>query len=47
MSAAVVGVIAIRVPGRSWRSEARAVRVVWWRDLIRWANDRGGSGTGP
>ncbi len=39
MSAAVVEVIAIRVPGRSWRSEARAARAVWWRDLIRFADD--------
>lgn len=40
MSAAVVEVVAVRVPERSWRSEARAVRTVWWRDLIRFANDR-------
>lgn len=33
-------VIAARVPERSWRSEARAVRAVWWRDLIRFADDR-------
>ncbi len=39
MSAAVVEVIAIRVQGRSWRSEARAARAVWWRDLIRFADD--------
>ena len=37
MSAAVV---TTRVPVRSWRSEARAVRAVWWRDLVRWADDR-------
>lgn len=43
MSAAfvdVVDVVAVRVPERSWRSEARAVRTVWWRDLIRFRNDR-------
>jgi ABC-2 type transport system permease protein len=41
MSAAVVtDVVAARVPQRSWRSEARAVRTVWQRELIRFANDR-------
>ena len=35
MSAAIADVVAARVPERSWRSEARAVRAVWWRDLIR------------
>jgi ABC-2 type transport system permease protein len=40
MSAAIAEVAAVRVPDRSWRSEARAVRVVWWRDMIRWAGDR-------
>lgn len=40
MSAAVAEVAAVRVPERSWRSEARAVRIVWRRDLIRFANDR-------
>ena len=39
MSAAA-GVIAVRVTERSWRSEGRAVRVVWWRDLVRWSGDR-------
>ena len=39
MSAAVVEVVAVRVPERSWRSEVRAVRTVWQRDLIRFAND--------
>jgi ABC-2 type transport system permease protein len=39
MSAAIVEVVAVRVPERSWRSEARAVRTVWQRDLIRFAND--------
>jgi ABC-2 type transport system permease protein len=40
MSAAVAEVIGARVPERSWRSEARAVRAVWWRDLVRWTDDR-------
>jgi ABC-2 type transport system permease protein len=40
MSAAVADVIAVRVPERSWRSEARAVRAVWWREMIRFADDR-------
>jgi ABC-2 type transport system permease protein len=39
MSAATSEVIAVRVPARSWRSEARAVRAVWWRDVVRWADD--------
>jgi len=33
-------VVAVRVTERSWRSEARAVRAVWWRELIRFADDR-------
>jgi ABC-2 type transport system permease protein len=40
MSAAVAEVVAVRVPERSWRSEVRAVRVVWRRELIRFADDR-------
>ncbi|HWH92239.1 MAG TPA: ABC transporter permease [Baekduia sp.] len=39
MSAATE-VIAVRVPARSWRSEARAMKIVWRRELIRFANDR-------
>jgi ABC-2 type transport system permease protein len=34
-----VDVVAVRVPERSWRTEAGAVRTVWRRDLIRFAND--------
>ncbi|HEY4094887.1 MAG TPA: ABC transporter permease [Baekduia sp.] len=34
------GVIRVRVPARSWRSEARAIRIVWRRELIRFVNDR-------
>jgi ABC-2 type transport system permease protein len=39
MSAVVAEVVAVRVPERSWRSEARAVKVVWRRDLIRFADN--------
>jgi ABC-2 type transport system permease protein len=39
MSAAAE-VIRVRVPARSWRSEARAMKIVWRRELIRFANDR-------
>jgi ABC-2 type transport system permease protein len=39
MSAAVVHVVAVRVPEHSWRSEVRAVRTVWRRDLIRFVNE--------
>jgi len=45
MSAATTEVIAVRVPERSWRSEVRAVRAVWWRDLIRFTDDRVRIGT--
>ncbi len=40
MSATVMEVVTVRVPERSWRSEARAMRIVWRRDLIRFASDR-------
>ncbi|HYV14565.1 MAG TPA: ABC transporter permease [Conexibacter sp.] len=40
MSAAVTEVVAVRVPERSWRSEVRAARIVWRRDLIRFTGDR-------
>ncbi len=40
MTAPVVDVIAVRVPQRSWGSEARAVRAVWWREMIRFGDDR-------
>jgi len=39
MSAVVADVVAVRVPERSWRSEARAVRTVWRRDLLRFADE--------
>jgi ABC-2 type transport system permease protein len=40
MSAVVADVVAVRVPERSWRSEARAVRTVCGRELIRFAGNR-------
>ena len=33
-------VIRVRVPPRSWRSELRAIRIVWRRELIRFKSDR-------
>ena len=38
--APVAEVAAVRVPERSWRSDVRAVRIVWRRDLIRFSTDR-------
>jgi ABC-2 type transport system permease protein len=40
MSAVAMDVVAVRVPERSWRSEFRAARIVWRRDLIRFTTDR-------
>jgi ABC-2 type transport system permease protein len=40
MSAVVADVVAARVPERSWRSEVRAVKVIWRRELIRFLGDR-------
>ncbi len=40
MSAAIADVVAVRVPERTWRSEARAVKTVWRRDLIRFLGNR-------
>ncbi len=40
MSAFTADVVGIRVPERTWRSEARAAKAVWRRDMIRFANDR-------
>jgi ABC-2 type transport system permease protein len=40
MSALVADVVAVRVPERTWRSEARAVKTVWRRDLIRFLGNR-------
>jgi ABC-2 type transport system permease protein len=36
----VVDVVRVSVPARSWRSEARAIKIVWRRELIRFMNDR-------
>jgi ABC-2 type transport system permease protein len=33
-------VVRVTVPARSWRGELRAVKIVWQRELIRFANDR-------
>jgi ABC-2 type transport system permease protein len=41
MSAVMADVVAARVPERTWRSEARAVKTVWRRDLIRFLGNRG------
>src|SRR5437764_10439146 len=30
----------VRIPARSWRGDARAVRIVWQRELIRFCQDR-------
>ncbi|MBS1862035.1 MAG: ABC transporter permease [Actinobacteria bacterium] len=32
--------VEVRVPPRSWRSEVRAVKIVWHRELIRFQKDR-------
>jgi ABC-2 type transport system permease protein len=40
MSAVLADVVRVRVPERTWRSEARAVKTVWRRDLIRFLGNR-------
>jgi ABC-2 type transport system permease protein len=40
MSSGVAEVVAVRVPERTWRSEARAVKTVWRRDMIRFLGNR-------
>ncbi|HSS34209.1 MAG TPA: ABC transporter permease [Solirubrobacterales bacterium] len=40
MSTATADVVRVHVPARSWRSELRAVKVVWFRELIRFRSDR-------
>jgi ABC-2 type transport system permease protein len=40
MSTTIADVVAVRVPERTWRSEIRAVRIVWRRELLRFAGDR-------
>ncbi len=34
------GPVRVRVPPRSMRGELRAIKVVWWRELIRFRSDR-------
>jgi ABC-2 type transport system permease protein len=38
--ALTVPTVEVRVPPRSWRSEVRAVKIVWRRELIRFQKDR-------
>ena len=40
MTTATADVIRVSVPPRSWRSELRAMKIVWRRELIRFVNDR-------
>jgi ABC-2 type transport system permease protein len=40
MTAATAEVVRVRVPERSWRSEARAISIVWRRELIRFRADK-------
>ncbi len=40
MSAVPVEVVRVRVPPRTWRSEVRAIKIVWTRELIRFKADR-------
>jgi ABC-2 type transport system permease protein len=40
MSAVVADVVAVSVPERSWRSELRAIRTLWRREMIRFFSDR-------
>ena len=40
MSTLIADVVAVQVPERTWRSEVRAVKIVWRRELIRFAGDR-------
>jgi ABC-2 type transport system permease protein len=39
MTAVAPDLVAVRVPVRTWRSEVRSVRVIWRRDMIRFAGD--------
>jgi ABC-2 type transport system permease protein len=40
MNAVVADVVAVRVPERTWRAEARAIKAVWRRDMIRFLGNR-------
>jgi ABC-2 type transport system permease protein len=33
-------IVRVHVPARSWRSEARAIKIVWRRELLRFVSDR-------
>jgi ABC-2 type transport system permease protein len=33
-------IVRVHVPARSWRSELRAIKIVWRRELLRFVNDR-------
>ena len=37
---AATDIVRVRVPPRTWRSELRAIKIVWRRELIRFINDR-------
>jgi ABC-2 type transport system permease protein len=37
---AIAEVIRVSVPRRSWRSELRAIKIVWKRELVRFSKDR-------
>jgi ABC-2 type transport system permease protein len=37
---AVAEVIRVSVPRRSWRSELRAIKIVWQRELVRFRSER-------
>jgi ABC-2 type transport system permease protein len=39
-TATATDVIRVRVPPRTWRSELRAIKIVWRRELIRFRSDR-------
>src|SRR5215813_9111860 len=40
MSAVPAEIVRVRVPPRTWRSELRAIKIVWLRELIRFKSDR-------
>jgi ABC-2 type transport system permease protein len=40
MTATTADVVRVRVPPRSFRSELRAIKIVWTRELIRFRSDR-------
>jgi ABC-2 type transport system permease protein len=37
---AIAEVVQVRVPPRTWRSELRAIKIVWYRELVRFSTDR-------